>query len=201
MSPTKLACLFAVPFMALAMSSYFQIAIAADPPAGQQARQSADKVAQAEMKIADALAKLPAEDRKLAESQRFCAVLERNRLGVMGTPVKVMIEGKPVLLCCKGCVAEATKSGKQTLQKAEKLKKVSAELAKLSPADRASAESQKYCAIAEGSLLGGMGAPVKLVLDGKPVFLCCQGCTRKAQANPAATLAKVDELRKAGAAH
>lgn len=39
--------------------------------------------------------------------------------------------------------------------------------------------------------------PVKLELDGKPVYLCCKGCAGKAQANPAATLAKVEELKDA----
>ena len=43
-----------------------------------------------------------------------------------------------------------------------------------------------------------MGAPIKLELDGKPVYLCCSGCTKKAQADPAATLAKVEELKQAG---
>ncbi len=62
------------------------------------------------------------------------------------------------------------------------------------------AEAQKYCVIAEGSFLGSMGAPIKLVMEGKPVFLCCNGCFKKAAANPAATLAKVDALKKAGMA-
>ncbi len=51
--------------------------------------------------------------------------------------------------------------------------------------------------LAAGSFLGGIGAPVKLELHGKPVFLCCKGCVAKAQASPAPTLAKVEELRHA----
>ena len=43
-----------------------------------------------------------------------------------------------------------------------------------------------------------MGTPIKLTLDGKPVYLCCNGCTKKAQDNAAATLVKVEELKKAG---
>ncbi len=35
--------------------------------------------------------------------QRFCPVLSENRLGVMGTPVKLMIDGQPVFVCCGGC--------------------------------------------------------------------------------------------------
>jgi hypothetical protein len=45
---------------------------------------------------------------------------------------------------------------------------------------------------------GAMGTPLKVMIEGKPVFLCCDGCTKKAQANPAAVLAKVEELKKAG---
>lgn len=152
----------------------------------------------AEKKITDSLAKLSPEDRKLAAAQRFCPMMEYGRLGAMGTPIKLILEGKPVFVCCKGCVSDANEDAKATLAKAQKLTAASAELAKLSPEDRTAAESQKYCAIAAGSFLGGMGAPIKLELDGNPVFLCCKACVAKAQANPAATLAKVEELRHAG---
>ncbi len=156
------------------------------------------KALKVEMEISDSLAKLNADDRKLAEAQRFCPVMEYGRLGSMGTPTKVMIEGKPAFVCCKDCVDKATKGGKETLEKVATLTTASAVLAKLSPEDKAAAEAQKYCAVAEGSFLGGMGSPIKLTLNGKPVFLCCKGCTTKAQSNPEATLAKVDALKKAG---
>src|SRR5205823_1310724 len=35
------------------------------------------------------LAKLSPEDQKLAEGQRFCAVMNANRLGSMGAPVRI----------------------------------------------------------------------------------------------------------------
>ena len=63
---------------------------------------------------------------------------------------------------------------------------------------RAAVEGQKYCAVANNSLLGSMGAPVELSIDGQSVYLCCKGCAKKAQANPDETLAKVVQLRKAG---
>lgn len=154
--------------------------------------------AKVEKEIAASLAELSPADQKLAQAQRFCTMMEYSRLGAMGKPVKVMIEGKPAFVCCESCVEEAVKAGKDTLSKAEKLTKASAVLAKLSPEDRAAAEAQKYCAIQTKGLLGSMGAPVKLELDGKPVFLCCKGCAGKAQANPKATLAKVEELIEAG---
>ena len=151
-----------------------------------------------EKEIAESLAELSAADRKLVQAQRFCTMMEYSRLGAMGTPVKVMVDGKPVFVCCESCVEEAVKGGEDTLVKAKALTESSAVLAKLSKEDRAAAEAQKYCAIQTKGLLGSMGAPIKLDLNGKPVFLCCKGCTGKAKANPKATLAKVAELKKAG---
>ena len=51
------------------------------------------------------LAKLSPEDRRLAEAQGYCAVQEDSRLGSMGTPVKLLLKGQPVFLCCRGCIA------------------------------------------------------------------------------------------------
>jgi hypothetical protein len=70
-------------------------------------------------------------------------------------------------------------------------------LAKLSPEDRKLAEAQRYCAIQEDDRLGGgaMGPPLKLVIKGKPVFLCCGQCKKDALADPDKTLAKVEELK------
>jgi Cu/Ag efflux protein CusF len=70
-------------------------------------------------------------------------------------------------------------------------------LAKLSPEDRKLAEVQKYCGVqGKKSRLGSMGTPVKLMLKGQPVFLCCDACTERAQANPEGTLARVEELKQ-----
>jgi Cu(I)/Ag(I) efflux system membrane fusion protein len=72
-------------------------------------------------RIKAALAKLPAEDRRLAEAQRFCAVEEENVLGSMGMPVKLLIEGQPVFLCCEGCQDAAQAEPKKTLAKVKEL--------------------------------------------------------------------------------
>ncbi len=152
----------------------------------------------AEKAISTALATLSPEDQKLAAAQRFCPIMEYSRLGSDGAPVKIMISGKPVFVCCKGCVDEANKDGQATLKKAQTLTKVSATLAKLPMEERMAIEAQKYCAVQNNNFLGTMGAPVKLEIDGKPVYLCCAGCKKKAEADPAATLAKVEELKHAG---
>ena len=67
--------------------------------------------------------------------------------------------------------------------------------AKLSPEDKALVESQEWCPITTDDRLGTMGAPIKIELKGQPVFLCCNNCKKKAEADPDKTLAKVAEFK------
>ncbi|MDX1927058.1 MAG: hypothetical protein SFV81_11100 [Pirellulaceae bacterium] len=161
----------------------------------------AEAMKKAELKITETLKSLSPEDQKLVAAQRFCPMMTYSRLGSMGAPLKLTIAGKPVFVCCDSCKEDAVKGGEATVKTTQKLIESTAVLAKLPMQERMAIEAQKYCAVAGGSFLGSMGAPIKLTLEGKPVYLCCGGCTKKAQANPAATLAKVDELKKAGMKH
>jgi hypothetical protein len=77
---------------------------------------------------------------------------------------------------------------------AEAEAKIKAERAKLSEEDRALVEAQEWC-VATNHRLGEMGAPIKVMVKDKPVFLCCDGCEGEALANPDKTLAKVEELK------
>ena len=52
--------------------------------------------------VQQALAKLSATDRALAVRQKTCPVADMP-LGSMGTPIKVDVNGRPVLICCEGC--------------------------------------------------------------------------------------------------
>jgi hypothetical protein len=72
---------------------------------------------------------------------------------------------------------------------------VAAEMAKLSPEDRKEAEAQKFCVVSSNSLLGSMGAPIKLDIDGQAVFICCSGCKSAAMKAPEKTLATVAKLK------
>jgi hypothetical protein len=169
-------------------------------------------------KITASLAALSDADRRDVEAQKFCPILQSNKLGSMGPPVKLSIEGQSVFLCCDGCKDSATENPAATLAKVAALKgkkpveaapsakpstapdpaamdkkeaKIQAALAKLPEADRKLAETQKFCPVLETSRLGSMGIPIKLMLDGQLVFICCEGCREEALANPQATLAKV----------
>jgi hypothetical protein len=73
-------------------------------------------------RIATALARLEPEDRALAEAQQYCAVESENRLGLMGTPVKVLVNDEPVFVCCKSCKPTALAEPEKTLAKAKQLK-------------------------------------------------------------------------------
>ncbi len=170
-------------------------------------------------KVQAVLAKLGPEDRKLAENQVYCPVRTDNRLGIMGKPVKLMVKDQPVLLCCKACVNQALADPAKTLANAEEAKfrangssvvsapmasaperggtedaKIQAALAKLSPEDRRLAQEQRICPESDAPL-GEMGVPLKVIIKGQPVFLCCKGCEDEARAHADQTLAKVAELK------
>jgi hypothetical protein len=64
----------------------------------------------------------------------------------------------------------------------------------LSLADRKLAEQQKYCPVT-GKPLGSMGTPARLVVSGRIIFLCCEGCEGKIKEEPAKYLAKLSGTR------
>jgi hypothetical protein len=59
---------------------------------------------------------------------------------------------------------------------------IEAALAKLSPADRALAEAQKICPVSDQPL-GSMGTPIKVTVEGREVFVCCEGCIAEVKDN------------------
>jgi hypothetical protein len=77
--------------------------------------------------------------------------------------------------------------------------KIQANLDKLTPEDRALAEEQKFCAHMTEEPLGKMGVPIKLMVKGEPVFVCCQGCDKKVLDDPDAALATVKRLKEQNA--
>ncbi len=57
-------------------------------------------------------------------------------------------------------------------------------------ADAAAMAAQKVCPVMDEPL-GGMGTPIKVMVGDKPIYLCCKGCVKKIQADPAKYLAMV----------
>lgn len=62
------------------------------------------------------LAKLPPQDRALAEKQKTCPVTDAP-LGSMGVPYKVTLKGQTVFLCCAGCEEELNAQADKYLAK------------------------------------------------------------------------------------
>jgi hypothetical protein len=69
-------------------------------------------------------------------------------------------------------------------------------LAALEKADEARIARQKVCPVMGGEL-GGMGDPVKVLVGGQPLYLCCKGCLGKVQKNPVAYLQKAQQSAQA----
>jgi hypothetical protein len=142
----------------------------------------------------------------------------------MGTPIKLSVRGQSVFVCCAGCREEAIREADRTLERvhqkhtaepeksappknelrapephvassSKEEQEIASELAKLSPADRLLAQKQRYCVISEESRLGSMGKPIKLMLGGETVFLCCEGCEEAAKAKAQDSAAKAKALR------
>jgi hypothetical protein len=63
-------------------------------------------------------------------------------------------------------------------------------LASLPAGDLESVRKQKNCPVSDEPL-GSMGAPLKLAVEGREVFVCCEGCTSVLQGDPATFLAKL----------
>jgi hypothetical protein len=74
-----------------------------------------------------------AVDRQLVDEQEWCAVHSDNRLGCMGPPVKVLVKGEPVFLCCASCETAAVKGGDEILAKVKELKDKAKQSPKKSP--------------------------------------------------------------------
>ena len=63
------------------------------------------------------------------------------------------------------------------------VEKAIAELAKMPPEEKASAEKQQVCPVT-GEMLGSMGPPKKVDVNGQPVGICCEGCREELLTNP-----------------
>lgn len=65
-------------------------------------------------------------------------------------------------------------------------------LASFSDEDRASAMKQHFCPVS-GEMLGVMGTPEKVDVNGESVWICCDGCKDKLLADPDNYLAKLTQ--------
>ena len=101
---------------------------------------------------------------------------------------QMQLQGNPSLIDPDKAVEDDPKAAELTEAEKEEIRKA---MEPLSDADRALAEAQVICPVTEvrlGSM--GMGTPVKLEIEGRTVFICCEGC-RDAWVNEPAKYFKI----------
>ena len=59
--------------------------------------------------------------------------------------------------------------------------------------DQAGIARQRVCPVT-GAALGSMGGPIKVLVGGQPLYLCCKGCLGKVQSDPEAYLRKAGHV-------
>jgi hypothetical protein len=98
-----------------------------------------------------------------------------------------------VVLATAGCHEAKPTAGRDPNPQEDT--KIRASLDKLSPEDRALAESQRRCPVTDEPL-GSMGVPIKVMVNDQPVFVCCSSCIKSATKDPDKTLQKVNQLKE-----
>ena len=99
------------------------------------------------------------------------------------------LQGNPSLIDPDKAVTDDSPATKLT---AAELEEIRLALEPLSAADRALAAAQVICPVTEvqlGTL--GMGTPIKLEIEGRTVFICCEGCRAELLKEPAKYLARL----------
>jgi hypothetical protein len=109
--------------------------------------------------------------------------------------IRMLIPFGLLVLALTGCSSNSSAPSNPAAAPASPQDEVQAERTKLSDEDRALVDAQEWCVVSTDERLGSMGPPLKLDIKGQPVFVCCNSCKRKAEADPDKTLAKVEELK------
>ncbi len=134
------------------------------------------------------VASVPASETQLAAAaiarQKICPVSGKP-LGSMGDPVAVDVNGERVYVCCAGCVGAVKADPAKYAAGRPAIVVTSA-----TEADAELIKRQAKCPVMDEPL-GSMGQPIKVMVGDKPIFLCCKGCIKKIQAEPAKYLAMV----------
>jgi hypothetical protein len=100
------------------------------------------------------------------------------KLGSMGEPVRVVIGDHEYLLCCKGCEKDLKANAKAFQDQHDAAWK------------KVKSYPLQTC-IVSGEKLGSMGKPVGFVHKRQEIRLCCKGCRKDFDKEPAKFLKKL----------
>ena len=133
-------------------------------------------------------------DAVLISLQGTCPVSGKP-LGSMGTPPKIMVDGKALFVCCAGCSSKVQSSPDQYFTKVYTARgeHVRPGIFTTTLADAAAIGAQKICPVMDEPLCG-IGNPLKVDVNGKAIYICCEGCSKKLASSPDEYLAKLTKM-------
>lgn len=120
---------------------------------------------------------------ELAIAQQKICPVSGKALGSMGAPPAVRIGDRDVYVCCAGCTNTLKAAPQKYLAKLAPTGPV-----KATRGDAAAVAFQRICPVMNKPL-DAMGGPWKINLRGREVFVCCPGCTKALEREPAKFLA------------
>tara|TARA_R110002072_G_scaffold282552_1_gene445528 strand:- start:27147 stop:28232 length:1086 start_codon:yes stop_codon:yes gene_type:complete len=120
---------------------------------------------------------------EVAIAQQTICPVSGKPLGSMGAPPAVHIGDREVYVCCAGCTDRLKADPQKYLAKL-----IPAGPVKATRADAAAVAFQKTCPVMNKPL-DAMGGPWKFNVLGRDVFVCCPGCTKAIEREPAKYLA------------
>lgn len=116
--------------------------------------------------------------------QKVCPVSGKP-LGSMGEPVAVAVGRNTVYACCSSCVKSIESDPEKFVTGKPRVL-----VATATAADATAIAKQKVCPVMDEPL-GGMGQPLKVTIGDKSIYLCCKGCVKRIEAEPAKYLEMV----------
>ncbi len=144
---------------------------------------------------------LTAADQVGIQRQGVCPVMQ-TPLGEHGAPVKLLIDGHPLYVCCKGCISQVQADPQKFLPRGEAdavvrgaENRVNITVSQATQADQGAIQAQGHCVVMTDQQLGGHGAPIKITIGNEALFVCCQGCVGKVQQNPSMYLSRAQQMR------
>lgn len=108
-------------------------------------------------------------------------------LGSMGEPVEAVVSSQLVKLCCAGCEKALREDPAKHVSK----------VAEAAAAAQRDAYPADTCPVS-GQRLDSMGGPHEVIVGGRLVRLCCAGCVKGVEKDPAAVLKGLEEKREGG---
>lgn len=154
------------------------------------------------------VAKFAPADQAGVEQQKICPVTKDGF--DHGEPIKLLVDGRPLYVCCEACIEEVTKSPDKfspplatpILRAATDINARPADgadartgvvthvsrrpvvtVSRVTNADRAEIARQKVCPITHQPL-GAHGPPLRVTVDGQNLYVCCEGCVGEVQKDP-----------------